>query len=208
MSGPSDLLCQARGHHRLAQLRADIASDVQRYLTKSPENIAYGDSWKRRLSALLTPELVCLVLHRLAHHLHARGWRGLAQRTARFNHLLHKVAISPQSCIGPGIRLSHPPGVCFHGRAGARLTLFSLAQCASSSGWVGGPVDQGPQLGDDVTIGAHAAVLGPWQVGSGCLLAPAVHLQADAPPQCLVVSRSLRLRHTPIAPAAADDIPT
>ena len=183
-----DSECHARWQHaRWTSLRRDVAADVQRYLTKSPENIALGSGRKRQLSALLTPELQCLLLHRLAHWLHAAGWPRLGLAVACGNAVLYKVKLSPQSCIGPGCRLSHPPGVTFHGRAGSGLTLFSCAVVCASNGAADGKLEPAPRLGDGVTLGAHSAVMGPVSVGDACQIAYLTLVTADLAPGSTVI---------------------
>jgi serine acetyltransferase len=192
--------CADWQHQRLAALRRDLDADIRRYLTKSAENLALGQSRKRRLSALLTPELQCLLLHRLAHWLHCNGWRRLATGTARLNTALYKVHLPPHSCIGPGLRLSHPAGVVFHGCAGSGLTLFGMAVCCADTPQLDGALDRAPQLGDDVTLGAHAVVIGPVQVATGTQVGPFVRLADDVPPGMRVVARAMRQRVAPATP--------
>jgi serine O-acetyltransferase len=190
-------------HSDWSAVTRDIGADIHRYLTKSDENIALGDNRKRRLSALLTPELICLVLHRVAHWLHVGGRPRAALALARLNTLMHKVNLSPQSCIGPGCRLSHPPGVTFHGRAGRGLTLFSCAVVCSANGASDGDTDCAPLLGDDVTVGAHAAVVGRAWVGNGTKIAYLCFIDGEVPAGSVVVAAPPPRVHRRI-PNAAD----
>lgn len=182
--------------------RAALRADVQRYLTMSPENVALGFGMKRRLSAWLRPELQCLTLHRLSHLLHARGLRRLAAGVARLNLVLHRANISPQSEIGPGCRLPHPAGVTFHGRAGPGLTVFSIALCCPASGFAEGPLELGPTLGANVTLGGHATVLGPVRVGEGVVIGYNCAVMRDVPPNRIVLSAANRMRVSPRGGAA------
>ena len=186
--------CAQWQHHRLAALRRDLAADVARYLSKSAENVALGRSFKRRLSALLTPELQCLVLHRAAHWLHCCGWCRAAIGVARFNTLLYKVHLPAHSCIGPGLRLSHPAGVVFHGCSGSGLTLFGMAVCCGDEHTLDGALAQAPQLGDGVTLGAHAVVMGAVSLASGTQVGPFVRLTQDVPAGQRVLARAMRQR--------------
>ena len=68
----------------------------------------------RRASLLFTPPILCCLFYRISHALHRSGRRTLARSVARFNYLLHKVAIAPGSEIGPGLYLPHTVGVIFH----------------------------------------------------------------------------------------------
>ena len=137
----------------------------------SPENIALGDSFKRRLSAWSRPELQSLTIHRLSHYLYTKRLRWFGRLLSMINRLLHRVNISPQSVIGPGCRFPHPAGVSFHCRAGRGLTIYSMASCCTDSGFNDGPLELGPTLGDNVTLGGHATIVGPVCIGSGVTVA-------------------------------------
>jgi serine O-acetyltransferase len=191
VTGARDL-CRARGHHRLAELRRSIRADIGRYQHKSPENAAKGDTLRTRLGALLTPQLLCLVVHRFAHLLWARGWRRTACAIAGLNLTVFKVNISPGSCLGPGCFMPHPGGVTFHGIAGAQATFYTQSVCCPMGGVIGAPVEAGPRLGDRVTVGCCALVRGPIVVGDDVNVAPKAHVDRDAPAGTIAVSAGFR----------------
>jgi len=172
-------------------VRSNVRRDVLRYLTKSTGDQARGDSFRTRLSAALTPEVFPVILHRVAHYFWTNGCYRMAEILTRANCYLHKVNISPDSCIGPGLRLPHPAGVTFQGKAGSGVTIYSLAICCEETD-VQRDRKSGPQLGDNVTVGAHAVVLGGVTVGSGTSVFYSIALDRDAPEAALVSSRSLK----------------
>jgi serine acetyltransferase len=182
--------CREWKHDRLTGLPGLISSDILRYLTKSEANRAAGDDFKHRLSAFATPEIAALTLYRAAHCLHLNGWGWLARLLTAFNRMLHRITIDPRSCIGPGLHIPHPATVYFAGSAGTQLTLYAHAVCCplppGAPGWREGT----PSLGDRVTVGGNAVVLGPVQVGSGARIAFSQRVVADVPPGAIVVSRS------------------
>jgi serine O-acetyltransferase len=184
--------CRERQHHRLRVVRAHVSADIGRYLNKSPENRAVGDRFKTRLSAFLSPPLLCLTAHRIAHWLYANHWRRLARLLTRLNFHLHKVMITPDSCIGPGCWLPHPAGVSFCGTAGAGLTLYSLACCGPRDCLPDLAADAGPRIGDRVTIGGHAVVTGAVAVGDDVKVAFRACVSRDVPARVIVSSRSVR----------------
>ena len=186
-----DDVCRAAGHHRLRGVWANLHEDITRFLNKSPENQAVGDTLRSRTGALLTPQLLCLLVYRLAHFAHCRGWDTLSALLTTFNMLTHKVSISPDSCIGPGCLVPHPAGVSFCGRAGRGLTLYSLAVCGTFETSLGGPLDAAPRLGDRVTIGGRAVVLGPVRLGND-VRTLAVRIVDEVPDGCLVTCRVVR----------------
>lgn len=184
----NDPACIAYGHGTAAGVRAVIHEDI---LRDTRLRFPGADTFRHRLSSLLTPHVIAVTTHRIAHLLWVRGWKRVALVLSRLNLLWHKVMITPDSCIGPGLYLPHPPGVAFGGRAGSNLTLYSLAICWPLE--LRHAFETGPRLGDRITIGAHALILGPITVGSDSKVAYSVRLDSDAAPQSLVVSRSLRL---------------
>ena len=186
-----------RGQHQtFSNLRQCVASDIERYLTKSPENRKLGRSLKYKVSAFLRPELLCLFMYRIAHYLWANNWRSLAAIIAKLNFLLHKVCLPASSCIGPGVRLSHPAGVVFCGIAGSRLTLFGMAMCIEKIS----DTDSADclTLGDDVTIGAHAVIIGRLRIGDRAKVAPFSSVRTDVKIDSTVVSAAMRTTLTSI----------
>ncbi len=190
--------CRDREHHRLCRVREEIRADIRRYMNSSPDNVARGDRFVTRLSTLLRPEIICLALHRTAHWLHVNGWHRAATAVSRFNFVLHKTSITPQSCIGPGCRLPHPPGVVFHGCAGEGLTLYSMAVCCAREGRLDGSIEGGPRLGDRVMVGGHAVLIGPIHVGDDARIELCVGVCADVPPGTIVARRLRRPTFRPI----------
>ena len=181
-------------HQSFFKLRRCVASDIERYLTKSAENRKLGRSLKYRVSAFLRPELLCLFIYRIAHYLWANNWKTVAAIVAKLNFLLHKVCLPASSCIGPGIRLSHPAGVVFRGSAGSGLTLFGMAMCIEQIG----DTDSADclTLGDDVTIGAHAVIIGRLQVGDRAKVAPFSSVRTDVKTDSTVVSAAMHTKLT------------
>src|SRR5277367_2274233 len=90
--------CSARGHGSLAGVWSNLSQDVVRYLNKSPANIAQGDTFKSRLSAFLTPDLLSLLFYRISHYLYVKKMVRLARGFGYLNSFLHRVTITPQSC--------------------------------------------------------------------------------------------------------------
>jgi serine O-acetyltransferase len=174
-------------------LRTAIGEDIRRYQTQSADHRAAGDTVRTRISALLSPSVQCLILHRLSHWFWAAGWRRAARWLTYLNAYVLKAYITPDSEIGPGAFFPHPAGITFCGRAGPGLTVFSFAICCPqpSATW---SADRGPRLGDHVRLGAHAVLVGSVRIGSHTQLGPASVVLADLPENSLVFSRILRWR--------------
>jgi len=192
MSAPS-MQCIIHGHQKFSTVFSSFSEDILRYLNKSPENQAAGNTFKTRLGAFLTPQLQCLLLYRIAHYLFVKGWKRPAIVVSQLNLLFNKVSIPPQSCIGSGCFLPHPAGVTFYGAAGRGLTLYSLAVCCPLDASLSAPLKSAPCLGDRVSVGAHAVLIGPITVGDDTKIAFSLRLHRDTPPGVLVISKALRI---------------
>lgn len=203
-----DSRCRLYGHHKISSVRSGIREDILRFATFSP---AYRPepTFKTTVSIFFQPSILCLFLYRTAHYLCLRRWRRLAHAVSRFNLMVHKANIPAESCIGPGCFLGHCPGVTFHGSAGSKLTMLSLAVCCPNEDSFGWPAEKGPCLGDGVTVGAHAVVIGPVNVGDEVKVATNAWLNVDCPSNKLVCSTKIRqtlrpLGESPVSDAAAE----
>ncbi len=176
--------CHRWRHAEFRSVGANLSADILRFLNKSPENQASGDTLKSRLSALLTPQLLCLLVYRISHYLQVNGWRRLAVALSRFNMIAHKLNLPADSCIGPGCFLPHPAGVTFYGSAGRGLTLYSLAVCIPGLAPPYGVV----RLADEVTVGAHSSLAGAMEVGDRTKISFAVPLRRDTPGGVIVIT--------------------
>jgi len=183
-------ICQSWDHHLWASVRAGVAADIHRYLTRSEEESARGQGFVRRLSAWLTPELMCLSLYRVSHFFHVRGWIVLGRLLSSLNFLLHKARLPAASCIGPGCRLSHPVGVVFEGSAGSDLTLFSYTICMMAS-QNGSQAYGAPRIGNQVTLGAGAVLSGDITIGDVVRVSPGAVICSDIPNNTTLVSYKL-----------------
>jgi serine O-acetyltransferase len=119
---------------------------------------------------LLTVKGLAGFLYRLAH---AAGKKQamLGLLIKQLNHVLTGADIAWQATIGPGLLLYHPTGVVIgpHVRAGARLEVQQGVTLGGEGGRAAG-LGSSPVLGDDVTIGAGAKVLGSISIGDGAVI--------------------------------------
>lgn len=128
--------------------------------------------WTRALGkALASPSIRAVLTFRVSHLLASRQHAALAMllRTRSFRR--SGAEIHPRARIGPGLFLVHSSGVVIGPDVviGARCRIHQGAT-------VGEPVHLGdgiwtaPRLGDDVTLGAHAVLLGKLQVGDRAVI--------------------------------------
>ncbi|UPY36721.1 hypothetical protein [Sediminicoccus sp. KRV36] len=157
-----------------------IRTDVARCVTEnsgSDERVGFLRFWGH----LILPAVQALVLFRLSHALHARGWRRSSVLLTRLNAAVYGVLIHPASEIGPGLFIPHTIGVRFCGRAGPLLSMFPQSAVGPET-WpeLGAelPADV-PLLGADVGVGAQASVVGSVRVGDLVLVGVKVNLTRD-----------------------------
>lgn len=177
--------------HELREVRCLIASDVRAALRYAAGFLEGNASAARKLSILLMPGPMCCALHRLAHWMWCKDWRFAAGLLARINYVVHKAEIAPGASIGPGMYLPHTVGVLFQGHAGRGLTLYTNCQVAPQRATppFGEVPQDAPTLGNDVTVGAYAVVLGPAQIGDAVRIGPAAVINGDLGPEMVAFSR-------------------
>ena len=160
----------------LATLRRDVAAVRQR------DPAARSDAEV----VLCYPGLHAVWGHRLAHRL----WLGGHHLVARFVSTVVRswtdVDIHPGARIGEGCFIDHALGVVIGETAeiGDDVTLYQGVTLGGTS-LEGGK--RHPTLGDRVTIGAGAKVLGPITVGSGSRVGANAVVVRDVPPDSVVV---------------------
>ncbi len=127
-----------------------------------------------------------LLAHRLAHALYDAGVP-LAPRTIAFtSRAVTGVEIHPAAEIGDDFFIDHGSGVVIGETAeiGDRVTLYQ-GVTLGGTGFARGK--RHPTVGDDVTIGSGAKLLGPVTVGSGAKVGANTVVIEDVPANSTVV---------------------
>jgi serine O-acetyltransferase len=161
-------------------LKECLLADLERqfFYCGQPDQIpTVGGVWKRSLN----PRFLPVVLFRLAHGCYARGWGGLAKMFSLVNFLLFGIEIAQRCEIGGGLFLPHTVGTVIGARSiGTNAVIFQGVTLGAKSIDIGYSEENRPLLGNNVTIGAGAKVLG------GVLIGDNVTVGANA-----VVTKSL-----------------
>jgi serine O-acetyltransferase len=124
--------------------------------------------------------------YRLAHRL----WTGDRKLTARLLSQLVRagtgVEIHPGATIGPGLFIDHGAGVVIGETAevGADVTLYQGVTLGGAT-WERGK--RHPTVGDRVTVGAGAKVLGPIEIGHDSRIGANAVVVKPVPPNSVVV---------------------
>jgi len=118
----------------------------------------------RRVQGSLCPGILACVLYRLAHTARRRGRAGrvVSQILTLVSVVVTGAEIHAEARIGPGLRIPHAVGIAVGADvvAGERLALYGNTTLGAVS--LGGGF---PTLGDRVTVGLNASVLGEITIG-------------------------------------------
>ena len=136
--------------------------------------------------ALLYPGVHAIWLHRIAHALWVRRFRFVARVIATVSRRLTGIEIHPGAQLGPGLFIDHGMGVVIGETAevGADVMMYHGVTLGGST------LDKGkrhPTIGDRVTIGAGAKILGPIEVGSDSRIGANAVVVRPVPPSSVVV---------------------
>jgi serine O-acetyltransferase len=150
-------------------------------------------SIRSRSEAALHPTVVAMLGHRIAH----RFYRRRMYKSARVLSLIARLAsggieIHPGAEIGRRFFVDHGCGVVIGETAiiGDDVTLFHQVTLGSTGWWNdakrGLEERRHPRLGDGVTVGANACVLGPIVIGDHAMIGAQALVISDIPPHAVV----------------------
>ncbi len=170
---------RALGARALAHARSDVASAIER-------DPAARSPWE---VALLYPGVHAVWAHRVSHALWNQGNYAPARTVSQAARFLTGIEIHPAAVLGPRLFIDHGVGVVIGETAevGADVTI---QQGVTLGGTGTHRIKRHPTIGDRVSIGAGAKILGPVTVGHGSKIG------ANA-----VLVRSVDLNTTVLSPA-------
>jgi serine O-acetyltransferase len=157
-------------------LPADLRRDAARL--RNAGRLKYP--WNLVEAALFDNGFQAVILYRAARWFKRRRIRFLGPAIARFATFLTGVEISPSAEIGPGLRISHGVGIVVGGyaRIGADAVLLHQVTLGSPSE---SRVDEMPQLGDNVFVGAGAKLIGRIEIGDDVVIGANCVVTRDIP---------------------------
>ncbi|MGP0108789.1 MAG: serine O-acetyltransferase [Acidimicrobiales bacterium] len=159
---------------------AALRSDLQAARDRDP---AARSAWE---IALCYPGVHAIWAHRASHALWEGGYPFAARVTAALAQALTGVDIHPAATLGAGLFIDHATGVVIGETAevGEDVTLYQGVTLGGTS------LEHGkrhPTLGDRVTVGAGAKVLGPVTIGDDSRIGANAVVVKDVPPNSVVV---------------------
>ena len=152
---------------------------------------------RSRLEVFLTyPGVHALWYHRIAHSWWIGGARLPARMLANLARRRTGVETHPGAVIGRRVFIDHGMGVVIGETAvvGDDVLLFHGVTLGGRSMRRG---KRHPTLGDNVTVGAGAKVLGPVQIGSGAQIGANAVVITDVPADYIAVGIPAKIRPNP-----------
>jgi serine O-acetyltransferase len=141
--------------------------------------------------------LHAVLMHRLAHALYRLGLKAPARMVSHFSRFITGIEIHPGARIGRRLFIDHGMGVVVGATAeigddvliyqGVTLGGLSLANNAS-----GEAQKRHPTIGNGVSIGSNAQVLGPFTVGDGARIGAGAVVTAAVPAGAILVGNPAR----------------
>ena len=195
-----------RGHgEEAAWLFLDSLPEIRRCLALDAQAAVDGDPAVHSLDEVILayPGFLAITVHRLAHQLHHLGAPLLARLLSEWAHTQSGADIHPAAHIGESFFLDHASGVVIGATShiGKRVRLYqgvtlgALSFPRDAQGKLNRVDKRHPTLEDDVTVYAHAIVLGGnTVVGRGSVVGASVMLTRSIPPQHRVILDPPKLR--------------
>ena len=189
MSGcPCDETCSQGGlRSALAAYARRVGSAVRRllYLGRDVAAVVAADP-ALRASPVRYPEVAlyagvwALLFHRIAHLLSSIGVPFIPRLLSQIARMATGVEIHPGATIGPGLFIDHGMGVVIGETAivGAGVVMYHGVTLGGTGHETG---KRHPTVGDHVTIGAGAAVLGNITIGDDSRIGAQAVVLADVP---------------------------
>ena len=143
------------------------------------------------LQALLYQGLWALWAHRLAHRWWQAGARFPARLVSQLARALTGIEIHPGAKLGRRVFIDHGAGVVIGETAviGDDVMLYHGVTLGGHGWWADAKGERRhPIIGDRVTIGVGASVLGAVHIGEGCRIGPHALVVDDVPADSVVVA--------------------
>ena len=132
------------------------------------------------------PGFHALFFYRMSHSLWTRGLKGLGRLVSNIGRFYTGIEIHPGAKIGRRFFIDHGMGVVIGETAevGANVTLL---QGVTLGGTSRKREKRHPTLGNNVTVGAGAKIIGAFRIGDGSRIGAGSVVVREVPPNAVVV---------------------
>jgi len=160
-----------------------LRRDIQAVFERDPA----AKTWVEVL--LCYPCVRVMIYHRIAHRLYMKGHTTLARWISQRARHVTGIEIHPGATIGEGFFID---GVVIGETTviGDNVTLYQGVTLGGTGKHVG---KRHPTIGNNVTVGAGAKVLGPFTVGDNSKIGAGAIVLKEVPPNCTVVGNPGRI---------------
>ncbi len=141
---------------------------------------------------LCYPGVHAVLMHRLAHSLWTGGWKLPARFLSHLTRFITGIEIHPGATLGEGVFIDHGSGVVIGETAevGDDVVMYQGVVLGGTSME---PVKRHPTIGDHVTLGAGAILLGPIEVGDRAQVGAGSVVTESVPPGVRVAGIPARI---------------
>ena len=154
--------------------------DVQTVMERDP-------AARSKLEVVLAyPGVHAIWIHRVAHRLWNAGWYTLARFVAHLGRFLTGIEIHPAAKLGRGLFIDHGMGIVI-GETAEIGENVSLLQGVTLGGTSVRREKRHPTLGDNVTVGAGAKIIGAFTIGAGSRIGAGSVVVREVPENSVVV---------------------
>lgn len=131
-----------------------------------------GSDRPLRFWKLASPRFAHIVLIRLSLSAKRRGWTILSKLFSFLLYFGFRVELNTNAEIGPGLVLPHPMGIVIGAHhIGARALIYQNVTLGAKSPDITYNPSLRPHLGDNVTVGSGAVIVGGVRIGNGSAVA-------------------------------------
>ncbi|MFD7666494.1 serine O-acetyltransferase EpsC [Streptomyces sp. NPDC059788] len=183
---------------------------LARMLEDIDTTLARDPSIASRVEAVFHSTLPALWIHRIAHRLYGRRHRIAARVLTSCARVLTGIEIHPGARIGRRLFIDHGTGVVIGETAvlGDDVTIYQQVTLGAVGWWRDKLRPSGdrrhPMVGDRVTLGVNATVLGPLAIGDDALIGAHALVLGDVAPGCRIMGEPTVARPRKMADHRAD----
>jgi len=135
---------------------------------------------------LCSPGVHAIWTHRVAHALWGAGWHLLARWVSHVGRFFTGIEIHPAAVLGPGLFIDHGMGVVI-GETAEVGENVNILQGVTLGGTSVKREKRHPTIGDNVSIGAGAKIIGGFTIGAGSRIGAGSVVVRAVPENCVVV---------------------
>jgi len=159
-------------------------------------NTSISGGWRLWIKAL-SPRFAPVLLCRLAHGCHRRGWGATSKALSMLNFIIFGIEIAARCEIGPGLYFPHTQGTVVGAWSiGKNAVIYQGVTLGAKELDFAYSEETRPKLDDNVTIGAGAKVLGGVQLGRGARVGANAVVVTSIPEGALAVGVPAKIANT------------